>query len=132
MDTKIIEKIQACLNRGDANQNDNPHEREIAMRHAQSLLAKHGLTLAEVTDQTEIKASLGALGRTEQALTTKFVWESGVWGEIAELNGCKIIRSAGRNKRVWIIGRQLRCEVVKQIALYAVDSIKREAKNQGF
>lgn len=133
MDTRILEKIRAVLARADEARNDNPHEREIAIRQANAMLAQHGLTLAEVTDEAEVKENLGILGRTERQLETKFVWESGVWAQIAKLNGCYIVRSPGHTKqRVWLIGRQLRCEVVKSVAQWVVQSIIREAIKQSY
>ena len=39
MDKKdVIRKISALLARGDEERNDNEHEREIALRHAQKLM----------------------------------------------------------------------------------------------
>ena len=34
MNQKILDKISKLLARADEGRNDNPHEREIAMRHA--------------------------------------------------------------------------------------------------
>jgi hypothetical protein len=133
MNTRILDKIKACLARADESQNDNAHEREIAMRQANAMLAKHGLTLADITDEAEIKDNLGMLGRVQRELTTKFVWESGVWCSIARLNGCYVVRTPGRGKmKIWLIGRQLRCEVVKSVASWVVQSIIREAIKQGY
>ena len=132
MKQKLIDKIMAILAKADEGRNDNPHEREIAMRQANALLVKHGLSMTDITDQTEKKESFGALGRKQHTLSTRFVWESGVWSAVAELNNCRVIRTPRRGLiSIWIIGRQLNCTVTKQIAEYAVNSIKREAKTQG-
>ncbi len=131
MDNAVVEKIQKLLARGDEARNDNPHEREIAMRHAHALLAKHGLQLADVTDAAEMREHMGRLGRQECQTATKFVWESGVWNEIARLNGCKVLRALGSGK-VWVVGRELRAEVVKSMSRYCVGSIRREGKRLGF
>lgn len=134
MDQKLINKIQNILARADADRNDNPHEREIAMRQANALLVKHGLSMTDITDQTERKDTLGALGRTQETLGSRYVWEAGVWSAVAKLNACQVIRTPRRTGRIQIslIGRQLNCTVTKQIAAYVVASIKREAKAQGF
>ena len=58
MNQKIIDKIAKLLARADESRNDNPHEREIAMRQANSLLVKHGLSMTDVTDQAETKEIL--------------------------------------------------------------------------
>lgn len=132
MNNKILEKISNLLARADAEQNDNPHEREIAMKQANALLTKHGLSITDVSDKVERKDSFGALGRKKHDLTTKFVWETGVWNEIASLNACKIIKTPRKGlNRITIVGRQLNCVVVQRMAEYVVNSIKREAKNQG-
>lgn len=133
MNQKIIDKIANLLARADENQNDCENERAIAMRQASSMLAKHGLTMSDITDQAERTDNMGALGRKEHTLSTRYVWESGVWSCVAKLNNCTVIRSPGRGKqRIWIIGRALHCTVSKQIAMYAVNSIKREAGKQGY
>jgi hypothetical protein len=133
MNQKIIDKITKLLARADESRNDNPHEREIAMRHANSLLVKHGLSMNDISDQSELQDNYGALGRKQHTLTSRFVWEAGVWAAIADLNGCRVIRTPRRGKvSIWIVGRQLNCTVTQQIAEYAVNSIRREAKNQGF
>lgn len=131
MDQSVIDKIRKLLARGDEARNDNAPEREIAMRHAHALLAKHGLTLTDVGDE-DSRGQLGRLGRQECGLSTKFVWEAGVWSQIAKLNGCKIVRKGGNARGVWVIGRELRGEVVKSMARYCVDSIIAEARRQGF
>jgi hypothetical protein len=132
MNQKIIDKITKLLARADESRNDNPHERAIAMRQANSLLVKHGLSMTDISSQSELADNYGALGRKQHTLSSRYVWESGVWSAVARLNGCKVIRSPRRGLiQIWIVGRQLNCTVTQQIAEYAVNSIKREAKNQG-
>lgn len=131
MDNAVVEKIQKFLARGDAARNDNPHEREIAMRHAHALLAKHGLELSDVTEASELRETMGRLGRQECGTETRWIWEACVWNEIARLNGCKVLRSPGQRK-VWVVGRELRSEVVKSMSRYCVDSIRREAQRLGY
>lgn len=135
MDQKIIETIQKLLARADADRNDNEHERAIAMRRANSLLVKHGLSMSDVAGQLDRSEAFGKLGRQSQELTTRYVWEGGVFNAIARLNGCKVVRSPGsrgQRQKVWLIGRQLHCHTTKYMAEYAVSSIKRQAKRDGF
>jgi len=132
VDQKILDKIAAVLARADASRNDNPHERETAMRQANAMLIKHGLSMADVTDEGERKESMGAMGRKQSDMSTRYVWETGVWGYIARLNNCDVVRSPGRGRgKVWVIGRYLNVTVTQQMAEYVVNSIKREAKAQG-
>ena len=130
MDSAVIAKIQKLLARGDEARNDNEHEREIAMRHAHALLAKHGLEMADVTGAEEMRDHLGPLVKGECGLETKWIWEAGVWQAIAELNGCKIVRSG--KKSVYIVGRRVRADVIKSMARFVVDSIIREARKSGY
>jgi len=133
MDNSIIEKIAKLLARADAAQNDNPHEREIAMRHANALLAKHGISMKDATDKVERKNTLGGLGRQKRTLTTRYEFEVGVWLAIANMNGCDVIKEPGYGlKKIWLIGRQMNCTVTIQIASYVIESIKREATKQGY
>jgi hypothetical protein len=118
MDQKIIDRIGKLLARADEARNDNEHERAIAMRQAHAMLAMHGLSLADVTEAAMTKENFGILGRTEVECMTRYRWESGVWGQVAKLNTCAIVGSG--TKKIWLIGRQLRCEVVKSMSHWLV------------
>lgn len=130
MNNSIIEKLQKLLARGDANRNDNEHERAIAMRHAHALLTKHGLSIADISEAEQNQAT-GALGRTSVELGRN-VWQSGVCSSIAKLHGCTTIRTPRYGKQaVWIIGRHLHCEIAKSMAAYVCNSIIIEAAREG-
>lgn len=130
MDQGIIDKIRKLLARGDEARNDNPHEREIAMRQAHALLARHGLQLADVGD-VDAQEVLGRLGRQACGLKTRYLWETGVWHAICELHGSTLVRFGGREQKVWVIGREIRAEAIKAMARYCVDSILNEARSNG-
>lgn len=130
MDKSILEKITKLLALGDASKNDSENEREIAMRHAHALLAKHGLSMADVSESERVE-STGALGRTEIEIG-RHVWQSGVYGQIAKLHSCAAIRSARRGKQtVWFVGRNLHCQIAKNMAAYVVLSIVMQAGREG-
>jgi hypothetical protein len=131
MDNKIVEKIAKLLARGDESRNDNEHERAIAMRQAHAMLARHGLEMADVTGAAELREHLGPLVRGECGLETRYVWEAGIWGQIARLNGCDIVRVGGK-RAVWLIGRQVRAHAIKSLARYVVASVIREAHAQHY
>jgi hypothetical protein len=44
----VVDKIRKLLALADGNANCNEHERDVAMRFAMDLLAKHNLTVAQV------------------------------------------------------------------------------------
>jgi hypothetical protein len=129
MNDAIIKKIQKLLARGSTDHNDNEHEREIAMRQAHALLAKHGLAMADVTDPAVIRDHLGPLGRSFYSLGTRYLWEPTVWNSIARLNGCRVVRG---DRKVAVIGRQARVQVVASMAAYVIAAVTRQAKAEGF
>lgn len=130
MDSNIIKKISKLLARADAGRNDNEHEREIAMRQAHALLAKHGLSMADVSEDEQAEA-LGAKGRTSMDVG-RYVWKALVINQACKLNGCHCVRSARKSgQTVWIIGRHLHCTVAKEMSNYLINSITQEAKRNG-
>jgi len=122
----ILDKIRKILARADIDRNDNEHEREIALRQANALLAKHGLSMADVNESSD---ELGKVGRSSVS-AGRNVWIAGVYDKVAELNHCRVIRSTTSHGRqeIWIIGRNLHVNVVKLMAEYLIKSIRREAK----
>lgn len=132
---KVIEKVRKLLAIADSARNDCENERETAMRQAHALLAKHGLEMAQVGDIDAQTDYLGALVKGTFAMRTKNVWEAGIYHQIAELNGCKCVREPARRgqpAKVYIFGRKVRAEIIKQMSLYIVESVLREATNSGF
>jgi hypothetical protein len=132
MDNSIIEKIRKLLARADEARNDNEHEREIAMRQAHAMLAKHGLSMADVPEAEQAESE-GALGRMSDDIG-RAVWPAGVFDAIAKLNGCRVIRNPARNGKgasVWVIGRRVRCEITRDMARWLIKSIEREARKGG-
>lgn len=125
---RVIEKIRKLLARADSTRNDNPHEREIAMRQAMSMLARHGLEVADVGD-VDAKPE-GAIGRSAAELMTKNVWERCVWAAVAKLYGCDCVLHHDDSGRrvVWVLGRKLRVDIVRSVAAYAIQSIIRESR----
>jgi hypothetical protein len=131
---RIIDKVRKLLAIGDAARNDSANERETAMRQAHALLAKHGLEMGQVTDHDATVDYLGALVKGTFTLQTKGVWEAGIYDQIARMNGCKCVRSPSRNgepAKVFIFGRKVRAELIRQMSIYVVDSVRREARKQG-
>lgn len=129
MDDAVIRKIQKLLARGSEAHNDNEHEREIAMRQAHALLAKHGLEMADVTDANVLRDHLGPLGRSFYNMKSRYVWERRVWASICHLNGCSAVHEplSRTESRLAIMGRQSRLQAVASMALYVVHAIEREA-----
>jgi len=122
----IIEKIRKLLARADAERNDNEHEREIALRQAHALLAKHGLEMADVDAPAE--EGFGPLGQIRFEVGGA-MWQSLAYGTTAELNGCYVLRRGSRRGcLIWIIGRAMRATVARAMGAYVIASIEREIK----
>ena len=80
----IIRKITALLARADQNQNDNEHEREIALRQANYLLAKHGLDLATFTKEQQ-EAAQGPMYESDDPIG-RAIWKAGIDRKSTRLN----------------------------------------------
>lgn len=119
----IIRKIRALLARADENRNDNEHEREIAMRQAEKLMAMHAIDASDI-DTSDIERP-----GTEQVKTGASLWRASIVGAIAKLYGCASYRTSGRNGTTKVIGRQADRMVVLSIAAWIMESIDREARN---
>lgn len=106
---KVIDKIKAALRKADESQNDSEAERDTAMRMAQRLLLKHGLTMKDVGD---IGSSADGEGRkfdNDEALVTDKVdhWCGTLLHAIADVYFCKVYYYTLHNsQRSWyIVGR---------------------------
>lgn len=135
INSALLDKIRKILARADEARNDNEHEREIAMRQANALLVRHGLSMADVGD-VDIDGAravdFGRLGKVEIEVGAG-VWYAGIYHQMALLSGCQVIRSATRGSRkVYILGRELRAATVREMSRYLIMSIEREAARAGY
>jgi len=121
-DQNIIRKIGALLARADEARNDNENEREIAMRQANALMAKHDLTVASLTKEQQ-EQKQGPLYESSDEIGRN-IWKAGVYHEIAKLHQCQAIK--GQGGAVHILGRKTRVEVARSIADWCIQSIERE------
>jgi len=122
----VIEKIQKLLARADADRNDNEHEREIALRQANALMAMHELSSIDLTE-SEQRKELGELTESDDPLGNA-LWNSSVYSAIAKMNNCRCIRSP-HNKTIHILGHSSKVTVTRDLAAYCIRSIKREMPN---
>ena len=89
MDKKdVIRKISALLARGDEERNDNEHEREIALRHAQKLMDEYNISQLEAN----VAMVHGERGKTG-VLTGKQVWKRQIYNALSELYGVTVYHS---------------------------------------
>ena len=128
MNDKLLKKLQALLARGDSERNDNPHEREIAMRQANALMAKHSITMAHITD-SEREGELGELRKhTFKYKRGTRTWTHSVINQIAKMNACKVVKTPG-HKLLHVIGREAHVKIVMAMSEYLINSVRRECKN---
>lgn len=110
--TEITDKVRAILRKADESTNDSEEERDVAMRMAQRLLLKHGLTMADVKD---ISDADGIEGRefmrefTGVETEAEESWRGNLLHGIGEVYFCKVYYhtiAGGRKHREWmIVGR---------------------------
>lgn len=119
----IIRKISALLARADRSQNDNEHEREIALRQANYLLAKHGLDIATLTKEQR-DARQGPMFESDDVIG-RALWKADIYRSIAKLHNCTCIRSP-QNQSIHVLGRKAMVDVARSIADWVIRSIERE------
>lgn len=122
-DETIIRKITALLARADQSRNDNEHEREIALRQANYLLAKHGLDIATLTKEKQ-EATQGPMYESDDAIG-RAIWKASIYSSIAKLHNCTCIRSP-QNQSIHVLGRKAMVEVARSVAEWVIRSIERE------
>ena len=121
MDKKdVIRKISALLARGDEERNDNEHEREIALRHAQKLMDEYNISQLEAN----VAMVHGERGKTG-ILTGKQVWKRQVYHALSELYGVTVYHSGDY---CYLIGGEVNREVLLSMGQYVAASIEREAR----
>jgi hypothetical protein len=114
----IIEKISKLL----ALAGNNPDENEVAsaMAKANDLLARHNLTMADVSIHNENKEGRRARTRVERTQSAvkagAYKWQLWIWSTVADLNFCFIFTSSRhvqnpngsftRKKYTYVIGRE--------------------------
>ena len=120
--TSILRKIRALLARADEARNDNANEREIALRQAESLMRRHAI------DSSELDMDDAAIGEDQFDINSSRWRVEIAWG-IAELYGCKAIRSRRAGKMFMrVIGQATDRAVAMNVTRWLWDSIDREAR----
>lgn len=85
IDPKVIDKIKKCLALASS---DNPNEAATAMRQAQALMRRHGVTSEAVmmSDIGEAESQIRTMARNNPAM-----WECALAVMVAESFGCKVM-----------------------------------------
>ena len=124
----ILEKVKKILARADADKNDNENERATAMRQANALLAKYGLSVADAEEhekQTMMGDRIFAdVDRPERAKYVNYIY-----GSLAKLYNldCVLDMEESKYGRYTFVGREVNIQNLKMMFEYLYNSIKREA-----
>lgn len=120
-DESILRKIKKCLRLAESS---NEHEAAAAIRQAQALMAKHGLSQADIaiSDIRESNTKAGAITRPAQ-------WEQSLCSMIASAFGCHAIHSREGKEAHWVfIGREANPDVASHAFAQLYRQIKRARK----
>lgn len=120
-DPAIIAKIKKCLALA---KSSNEHEAAAAMRQAQALMQKHG-----VTDFDIETADIGEANAKAGATSKPVAWEARLAGVVADTFGCELMFSSGKFLRpqrgIWnFIGHG----PAPEVARYAFEVLFRQIK----
>lgn len=121
---KLVSRIRALLARASAEQNDNPHEREVAMRHAHRLMEEHTISMLEVSQD-----QLGSVNRESMSIGVQN-WKRSIVGLVASLYGCAVCWPSKEDSKnlgdVYIYGLDSNRVTVQMISEFVINSIEKE------
>lgn len=110
-ESKIVDRIRAILRKADESSNDSEAERDTAMRMAQKLLLKHGISMGdvgEINDEAETPEGR-RFGDNSTLETDGFQdnWRGTLLSQIAAVYFCKgYFYDQGHGRKRWyVIGR---------------------------
>lgn len=128
-DSKLMEKIRAILRKAEESSNESPEERDTAMRMAQRLLLKHGLSMQDVgsldeaDDGREFERSSAALD-----LDLSEHWKGTLLYRISRVYFVQAYyTSLSRKRRTWsMVGRADHIAATKAMYEYVWPQIQLE------
>lgn len=123
MNDRLLKKIRHLLARADENRNDNEHEREIALRQAETLMAKHLISHIDLSEN-EQRDLIGDLSDIEIPRNSRELWPVSVMASLSKLYRCRVVKLEGN--RLHIFGHQTNIDILKSMTDYCVKSIRRE------
>ena len=123
MNEKLLSKIKNLLARADQARNDNENEREIALRQAESLMAKHAISHLDLSNEAQ-RQTVGALTDTTVARRTRELWPLHIMHNLCPLYRCRLVKLGGN--RVHLFGHRTNIDIMLSMSDYCVKSIRRE------
>ena len=123
MNDKLLVKIRNLLARADEHRNDNEHERNIALRQAELLMAKHAISHIDLSEN-EQREIIGALTDKLFDRESRDLWPVSVMTQLSQLYRCRVIKLGGR--RLHLFGHKTNIAILESMTAYCVSSIRRE------
>ena len=117
---KIIERIRKLLALSTSN---NKHESAVALSHARKLMAKHGLTEAEVDEDSSgemmFELSMGASGFSAR-------WKFVLVAAVAQAHHCDVVGlRTGKRRKVRMVGLKENTELAAKVFKHLLEEIDR-------
>lgn len=119
---KVLERVKKLIALG-TNAGATENESQIAMRRAHSLMAKHNIDMAQLSDKPAERA-------TSESIHPGYRWARDITTIVAYLYMCRIVfhPSRQRNKyRFTFVGEAVNTAIAADISKFIVMSLKREA-----
>lgn len=126
-DNTLVDKIRAILRKAEESTNEHEAERDTAMRMAQRLLLKHGLTMSDVGSlETDERAFEQEHNITDTDRASN--WKGTLLNRIARVYFCQVYFIPVSSKhRTWtVLGRQDHVEATKMMFEFVWPQIQRE------
>jgi hypothetical protein len=131
-DSKLIEKIQAILRKADESRNPSEAEREEAMRAANRLLLKHGLSMQDLGDLGDDTTTPGREHEHTSAFATEGdqdYWRGELLFRLAKIYFCHVYRGWHPRKSHYhwmILGRGDYVRALRTMHEYVAPQVERE------
>lgn len=129
-DTKLLDKIRAILRKAEEGTNPSEAERDTAVRMANRLLLKHGLSMQDIGTIEGDTTPAGRAHEHGQVHTTtsdQDRWQGNLLYRIAPVYFCHVYYVPGRHSQRWyILGRGDYAEAVRAMFTWIVPQIERE------
>jgi hypothetical protein len=127
---QVLDKIRAILRKADASSNQHEGERDTAMRMANRLLLKHGLSMADVGQIEADDTSAGREFADERVLDTDAPdsWRGLLLHRLSRVYFCKVyfLGERGGPQRWFIVGRKSNSDTVRAMYEFIAPQIQRE------
>ena len=124
---ELVERVMKLLALGDADKNDNPHERENAQRLAAKLMAEYSLDFIDLKTHSK-KEDLFARFDVPGAEGVKVNWEFSLAGSVAKVFDCNLVGSHLKGWDLCFMGTKSDLEIAVFFFKYLRRTVGRMAE----